>query len=277
MGDPAHTPDGSDERDPVDLLVEQFLQRHRAGESIDIEAYADEHPEQAEQLRELLPTLLMLETVRRDRETSASGSGRVSLPALERLGDFRIERELGRGGMGVVFEAVQESLDRRVALKVLPRASLLTGNQLERFRPQLGGEIDQVVLGYALYIVRRRLGGEGLRWRIPLARHVARLHLTLLDRPDRLAVRAIEHIEEGLFGRLCQGLHDTSLYRDVAKDRCARDVVVPQTVMDELVVPPAFTRLDIERDEGFAEQRVASAEYSHFVAGCQLDGDVHEA
>lgn len=134
MGDPAHTPDGSDERDPVDLLVEQFLQRHRAGESIDIEAYADEHPEQAEQLRELLPTLLMLETVRRDRETSASGSGRVSLPALERLGDFRIERELGRGGMGVVFEAVQESLDRRVALKVLPRASLLTGNQLERFR-----------------------------------------------------------------------------------------------------------------------------------------------
>ena len=77
---------------------------------------------------------LALEDVKRDRASSGSGQQRVSLPKMERLGDFRIERELGRGGMGVVFEAVQESLDRRVALKVMPQASLLTGNQLERFR-----------------------------------------------------------------------------------------------------------------------------------------------
>ena len=52
------------------------------------------------------------------------------------LGDFRIVRELGRGGMGVVYEAEQLSLRRRVALKVLPFASTLDARQLQRFRTE---------------------------------------------------------------------------------------------------------------------------------------------
>ena len=52
---------------------------------------------------------------------------------LERLGDFRIVREIGRGGMGIVYEAEQESLGRRVAVKVLPRQSLLDSRHLARF------------------------------------------------------------------------------------------------------------------------------------------------
>ena len=50
------------------------------------------------------------------------------------LGDFRIVREIGRGGMGVVYEAVQLSLGRRVALKVLPLAAALDPKHLQRFK-----------------------------------------------------------------------------------------------------------------------------------------------
>ena len=121
---------------PLDLLIEEFLSLYRSGEPVTPESFALHHPEHRDELRELLPTLLALEGVKRERVSSGCGPARVALPELDRLGDFRIERELGRGGMGVVFEAVQETLDRRVALKVMPQASLLTGHQLDRFRQE---------------------------------------------------------------------------------------------------------------------------------------------
>jgi serine/threonine protein kinase len=52
----------------------------------------------------------------------------------QRLGDFEIAREIGRGGMGVVYEALQVSLNRRVALKVLSGGLGLTPNAVQRFR-----------------------------------------------------------------------------------------------------------------------------------------------
>ena len=52
------------------------------------------------------------------------------------MGDYRIIRELGRGGMGVVYEAEQISVGRRVALKILPFAALLNETQLERFNTE---------------------------------------------------------------------------------------------------------------------------------------------
>ena len=66
------------------------------------------------------------------RKTAAAhaDSQNSSLP----LGDFRIVREIGRGGMGVVYEAIQLSLGRRVAVKILPFAASLDPKHLQRFK-----------------------------------------------------------------------------------------------------------------------------------------------
>src|SRR5207244_12227998 len=55
-------------------------------------------------------------------------------PELGQLGEYRLSREVGRGGMGIVYEAHQISLNRRVALKVLPFAAALDPKQLQRFK-----------------------------------------------------------------------------------------------------------------------------------------------
>src|SRR5262249_41459920 len=60
-------------------------------------------------------------------------------PTPRLLGDYRIVREVGRGGMGVVYEAEQISLGRRVALKVLPFAATLEPEQVQRFHKEAGG------------------------------------------------------------------------------------------------------------------------------------------
>jgi tetratricopeptide (TPR) repeat protein len=110
-------------------LAEEFTDRIRAGEPVDIlEEYGRSHPGLAERIRELFPMLALLEGT-----TGAPAPTESGLPPGHGFGRYRIEREIGRGGMGVVYRAVHLPLGKRVALKLLPSLGAAEPGKVERF------------------------------------------------------------------------------------------------------------------------------------------------
>ena len=117
------------EGDALEEALEEFYDRYLDGEALDVDEYCRARPELAPELREEIERFLF----------TAGG-----IPARrEELGEadehpeiagFRIVREIGRGGMGVVFEAEQTSLQRRVALKVLASHLSLSTDATKKFR-----------------------------------------------------------------------------------------------------------------------------------------------
>lgn len=121
------------DRDRLELLADEFIQRLREGQYPPISEYVRRYPDLADDIRDLFPTIASMEQLKLHKQSAQEGGATLGGTRLERLGDFHIVREIGRGGMGVVFEAEQESLGRRVAIKVLPRQALLAPEQLKRF------------------------------------------------------------------------------------------------------------------------------------------------
>jgi WD40 repeat protein/serine/threonine protein kinase len=113
-------------------LADEFAERYRRGERPSLGEYADRYPELADDIRELFPALVDMEQAKEDLGEAETAT-ESPLSRLRQLGDFRILREIGRGGMGVVYEAEQLSLGRHVALKVMPQKAILDRNQKQRF------------------------------------------------------------------------------------------------------------------------------------------------
>jgi tetratricopeptide (TPR) repeat protein len=140
----------SEER--LSVALEAYLAALEEGRAPDVDEFVAVYPDVAERLREVLQGLRFV--------AGATGALREARPAEpqatpgQALGDFRLLREIGRGGMGIVYEAEQLSLGRRVALKVLPFAAVLDDKQVTRFRNEAraAGQLDHphIVSVYAV-------------------------------------------------------------------------------------------------------------------------------
>lgn len=117
----------------IEVLASEYAENARLGKNPSIDSYVERYPEMAVEIRDLFPMVAALEQWKSDRESEVL---RAQLPdqfKLKQLGDCRIVREIGRGGMGVVFEAVEGSIERHVAVKLLPWRISMVPHRQERF------------------------------------------------------------------------------------------------------------------------------------------------
>ncbi len=126
---------GSSSGDPrIVAAIEEYLAAARAGSLPDRSEFLARHGEIAGELAECLDGLDFIREAAGSQDPGGEPDPGPRFEPAASLGDFRIVRELGRGGMGVVYEAEQVSLGRRVALKVLPFASAIDPRRIQRFR-----------------------------------------------------------------------------------------------------------------------------------------------
>jgi len=163
----------------VAAALEEYLEALNSGSPPSREAFLDRHPTVASALIECLSGLEFIQATgwqlgAAPAPETARAMGEQGFPVRVRLGDYRILREVGRGSMGVVYEAEQVSLERRVALKILPLASAIDPRQRQRFLieaqaaaqlhhphivPIFAAGCDQGILFYAIqYVEGHTLG-----------------------------------------------------------------------------------------------------------------------
>lgn len=136
MDDPDATQPSPSAEDPRLLsAVEEYLAAIESGRRPNRQEFLARYPEIANELSACLQGLAFVNAgaAHVAAEAGVESGDHVGTSAKP-LGDFRLLREIGRGGMGVVYEAMQLSLGRRVAVKVLPLASALDPRHLQRFR-----------------------------------------------------------------------------------------------------------------------------------------------
>jgi serine/threonine protein kinase len=116
----------------LNAVLLAVVQAQEQGETADRRSLLSAHPEFATELEEFFAGRDFVQRFKH-KEPPPKGA-RNWADDTRPLGDFQVLREIGRGGMGIVYEARQMSLDRRVALKVLPFAAAVDSRQLQRFQ-----------------------------------------------------------------------------------------------------------------------------------------------
>jgi serine/threonine protein kinase len=198
----------------------------------DAEGLLARYPDLAEVLGDYLRDLDQLHAAAVNlRDSLPSRTGRPEaepIPESECLGDFRIIREIGRGGMGVVYEAEQMSLGRRVALKVLPLAAALDARQLQRFQVEAHAAAclhhTNIVPIHAVgcergvpYYAMQLIEGRSLAELIQETRRLDGLAPADASRPEDSRVRSL--VEEVRSGRTAADKGQTSETKEIPDPR----------------------------------------------------------
>ena len=124
----------SSNSDIVDRVVVEYLDRKQSGEAPAIEEYCEKYPQHADEIRSLLQTVDQADAGFAAEQSKAEPrQPAFDEPQLEQIAGYRIVKEIGRGGMGVVYEAEHEALGRRAALKVLPHSVSQNRQAVQRF------------------------------------------------------------------------------------------------------------------------------------------------
>ena len=232
-------------REAVDKLAEEFVERYRRGESPKVSDYAERYPEHADEIRDLFPALVMMEDIALDSGDApsemAGGSQIAHAGHPQQLGDYRIIREVGRGGMGVVYEAEQVSLGRHVALKVLPQSVLQKSQQRQRFEreakaaaklhhtnivPVFGVGEDDGMGYYVMQFIQGLALDEVLDELKRMGPQSGPSGVTLNDpelpirRRDVTATEVARSLISGTFSRLASEIEVSTDEEDVAEQHC---------------------------------------------------------
>ena len=124
----------SDEKEfNPDELEREFLTACRRGENLSLDSWFERYPDNTEEIRHIADAAFRRVQLDNKMTQDFPIAEDGTIPSSRILGDYRIIREAGRGGMGIVYEAEQISLGRRVAIKVLPQQLLLNDRHVLRF------------------------------------------------------------------------------------------------------------------------------------------------
>ncbi|WP_161602602.1 serine/threonine-protein kinase [Tautonia marina] len=143
----------------TNLLDLELRRRRGLGERPTIDEYIERFPRHASLIRRVFLESTSSASSPGDRtETAGNSTSGLATPVVSRLGEYRLIRELGRGGMGVVFEAVHVRSGDRVALKTLPLAE---GSALHRFKREFRSAAE---LNHPHLVGLHELAADGVQW-----------------------------------------------------------------------------------------------------------------
>lgn len=237
----------------VEEAVELFLARRQRGEALDPVAFSKRYAHLGSDVHDAIDALLELERTDRGERSIEED--------LARIGPYRVVRELGRGGMGVVLEAIEEPLGRRVALKILPAHALQSAEARARFRreAELAARLDHsgiaTVFGTGVaeerpWIAMRFVDGENLARSITRAREDAAICARIPGAPGegRDAVSAIA----ACIARVARALHAAHAQGVVHRDVKPSNILIgsdgcPVLVDFGLAIPEEATGASLTR------------------------------